>query len=122
MEPPRAWRPWLTQVMVNACRSRARTGWWRRFRRQASPLDDHALVDATAQPDTAAAASQVRDRVWAAFTELPSRQRQVLVLRHLEGWSTAEVAEGLHISEGAVKTHLFRSLRHLRTVLGERNG
>jgi RNA polymerase sigma factor (sigma-70 family) len=119
---PRDWRPWLTQVLVNACRSRARRGWWRRFRRDATPLDAEPLVDGAAPPDTAAVASQVRDRVRAAFGELPWRQRQVVVLRHLEGWSTAEVAAGLRISEGAVKTHLFRGLRALREVLGEGNG
>jgi len=116
-QPPRQWRSWLTRVAVRACQSRARKGWWRRFRWQSVPLDGVPLVDPQAGPDATAAGREDHARVWRAYRALSSRQREVLVLRHLEQWSTAEVAAALDLSEGAVKTHLFRAVRRLRAAL-----
>jgi RNA polymerase sigma-70 factor (ECF subfamily) len=58
------------------------------------------------------------DLIRMALTDLPDLQRQVVVLRHLEGHSTREVSRILRCSEGTVKTHLFRGLRKLREKLG----
>ena len=63
--------------------------------------------------------AQTRDRLWRAFQALPDRQHEVFVLRHVEQWSTSEVAEALGMSAGSVKRHLFRAIRHLRRVLGD---
>jgi RNA polymerase sigma-70 factor (ECF subfamily) len=52
-----------------------------------------------------------------AVSALPDLQRQVVVLRHLEGHSTREVSRILRCSEGTVKTHLFRGLKKLRVKL-----
>lgn len=118
-EAPRDWRSWLTQVALNACRSRARKGWWRRLRRQGEPLEGRDFPDEGARPDAAAAGREARERVWRAFRELPERQQEVFALRHLQGYSTAEVAVALQLSEGAVKTHLFRAVHRLRQALEE---
>jgi RNA polymerase sigma-70 factor, ECF subfamily len=58
------------------------------------------------------------DLINRALTDLPSLQRQVVILRHIEGHSTREVSRILECSEGTVKTHLFRGLKKLRTRLG----
>jgi len=42
------------------------------------------------------------------------------VLRHVDEWSTEEVAEMLGITTGSVKRYLFRAARHLRRILGDR--
>lgn len=44
-----------------------------------------------------------------AIDELPEMYRTVMVLREIEGLSTAEVAESLDISEDVVKTRLHRA-------------
>ena len=49
---------------------------------------------------------------------LPTRQREVLVLRYYGQLSEAEIAATLGISAGAVKSHCSRGLRALRPVLG----
>jgi RNA polymerase sigma-70 factor (ECF subfamily) len=49
---------------------------------------------------------------------LPSKDREVLVMRHLEQLSTAEIAGTLGISEGAVKARLVRAIIRVRAALG----
>lgn len=46
--------------------------------------------------------------------DLPTLQRAVVILRHLNGMSTKEVGSILHCSEGTVKTHLHRGLKKMR--------
>jgi RNA polymerase sigma-70 factor (sigma-E family) len=57
------------------------------------------------------------ERVLSVLSELPGRQREVLVLRYYGQLSEAEIADTLGISRGAVKTHSFRGLRSLRTAM-----
>lgn len=52
-----------------------------------------------------------------ALHELPTLQRAVVTLRHIEGMSTKQVSAILHCSEGTVKTHLSRGLTKLRSKL-----
>jgi RNA polymerase sigma-70 factor (ECF subfamily) len=62
---------------------------------------------------------EMRQRVRRALLELPERDREVLVLRHLEQLSVAETAEALGVSAGAVKVRHLRALDRLRTLLDE---
>ena len=66
--------------------------------RDAHPIDAMALHDAMA--------------------ELPESLRTVFVLKEVEGFSHAEVAELLGISRGASEVRLHRAIRSLRTILG----
>ena len=50
------------------------------------------------------------DRLWRAITQLPHRQRQVVVLRYYLNHSEAEIAETLEVSRGSVKRHASRGL------------
>jgi RNA polymerase sigma-70 factor (ECF subfamily) len=62
---------------------------------------------------------ELRGRVQAALAQLPPRDREVLVLRHLEQLSTQDTAAVLGITLGAVKTRHLRALERLRSLLGE---
>jgi RNA polymerase sigma factor (sigma-70 family) len=63
------------------------------------------------------AGADVRAHIEKALHELPTLQRAVVILRHLDGLSTKQVSEILQCSEGTVKTHCFRGLRKLREKL-----
>jgi len=52
-----------------------------------------------------------------ALHELPTMQRAVVILRHVDGLSTKQVSKILRCSEGTVKTHLFRGLEKMRMKL-----
>jgi len=47
---------------------------------------------------------------------LPEAQKTVLILRDIEGYSYEEIAKILKISEGTVKSRLFRARESLRTL------
>jgi RNA polymerase sigma-70 factor (ECF subfamily) len=60
---------------------------------------------------------EMRRKLREALDRLSDRDREVLVLRHLEQLSTAEIAEVLAISEGAVHTRHLRALQRLGLLL-----
>ena len=67
------------------------------------------------------AASQDQDlaELRAALFKLPEEYREPLVLQALMGYSTAEIAAELHLSNAAVLTRLFRGRKQLRALCGE---
>lgn len=54
-----------------------------------------------------------------AVLALPERQRDVLLLRLVEGLSTAETAQVLQCAEGTVKATLHQATRKLQSLLKE---
>ena len=58
-----------------------------------------------------------RDQLVRALATLSTRQRRIVVLRHLDGLSEREVADDLGISVGTVKSTASRGLAQLRAEL-----
>ncbi len=56
-----------------------------------------------------------------AIDKLPSRQREVIVLKHFEGLKIRQISKVLGCSESSVKTHLFRGLENLKRIIGGKN-
>jgi RNA polymerase sigma-70 factor (ECF subfamily) len=69
-------------------------------------------------PGTEAVRRELRDRVRAALAALPDTDREVLVVRFLEQLPTADAAEVLGVTVGAVKVRQMRALARLRELLG----
>jgi RNA polymerase sigma-70 factor (sigma-E family) len=107
---------YLRACLVNGSRSR--------LRRQLTARRQLILLQGARADTTVAAAEQVvlsrheSTQVFDAVRRLPTRQRQVLVLRYYEELSVAAVAELLGCSTGSVKTHAYRGLRALAEDLG----
>jgi RNA polymerase sigma-70 factor (sigma-E family) len=105
LRDPAAAAAYLNTCVVNGSRKGLRQG--RRI----------TLVPSlVAAPEVAVSAEQeavTRDelgRVRRAIAGLPTRQREVLVLRYYLDQSEAEIAETLGISTGSVKSHASRGL------------
>ncbi|SFT91661.1 RNA polymerase sigma-70 factor, sigma-E family [Actinopolyspora lacussalsi subsp. righensis] len=62
-----------------------------------------------------------RNMLLDALSDLPPRQRAVLVLRYWEDLPIAEVATVMRCSEGTVKSQAARGLRSLRTEIVDRD-
>ncbi len=80
------------------------------------------LVTSATSPSQRLLRQETRRRVQQALADLPERDREVLVLRHLEQLSVAQTAEVLGISPGAVKTRHLRALERLRALLDASEG
>lgn len=57
--------------------------------------------------------------LWAALSSLSPRQRAVLILRYVDDWSVAEVAEGLGMSLRAAESLLVRARSSLRSAIDQ---
>lgn len=55
--------------------------------------------------------------VFEEITKMKEKYRIPFVLHYVEGYTTAEIAKMLGLSEGAVKTQLFRARNQLKTQL-----
>jgi RNA polymerase sigma-70 factor, ECF subfamily len=65
---------------------------------------------------------ELLDAMKAAIEELPSRQRQVIVLRDIEGWDSEEVCRVLELSEANQRVLLHRARSKVRQALEHHMG
>jgi RNA polymerase sigma-70 factor (ECF subfamily) len=108
-----ALRTWLHRIAINAAVDTLR----HRARRRD---DSTALVEPSAHAPVATLEARCAlHRLAALLDDLPLEQRSALVLKELEGLSSAEVAAALGISEGAVEQRLVRARATLRRRLPE---
>jgi RNA polymerase sigma factor (sigma-70 family) len=85
-------------------------------------LRDHATLDLAQLDERREPATPIRDiegemSLAAAMRKLAPSLRAVLVLKEIEGFSHAEVAQLLGISVGASEVRLHRAIRALRVAL-----
>jgi RNA polymerase sigma-70 factor (ECF subfamily) len=69
-------------------------------------------------PSNHLARKEFHVRLKEAIISLPSKDREVLLMRHIDQLGTEEIASELGITQGAVKARLLRALLRLRGVLG----
>jgi RNA polymerase sigma-70 factor, ECF subfamily len=129
---PMGFYPWLRQIawerLVDLHRRHIRAERRSVFREEGPHLDrsdesaralaEHLVASGTS-PSRGLIRAELRERVQDALARLSPRDREVLVLRHLEGLATAEVAVVLGTSAGAVMTRHTRALVRLRALLGD---
>lgn len=84
------------------------------------PTDEQRTLDSTTEsPEGEVLASLTNESLLSALAELPTEQRDCLVMRFLEGMSIAETADVLGRSAGAVKQLQLRGVRNLKKLLPE---
>ena len=79
----------------------------------------HRLIAAGTSPSRRLIRDELRQRVRAALGTMAPRDREVLVMRHLEEMTAAEIAAALGITERAAKARHTRALERLRGLLDE---
>jgi RNA polymerase sigma-70 factor (ECF subfamily) len=104
-------KPWLLTIVR---REYART--FERKRLVTVNVDD---LIAKEEPMLAAPEEPDLTELRAALFKLPDDYREPLVMQALMGFSTAEIAQELELSEPAVLTRLFRARNQLRALVGE---
>lgn len=103
---------WLYRVVANLCTDRLRkTG--RGVALDAIPEPEDHTPGAVDQMVAAERAKALDD----ALDQLPERQKQAVVLRHIEGLSNPEIATVMDIGVEAVESLTARGKRALKTAL-----
>lgn len=107
-------RTWLYRVTANLCTDRLR-------KRRTVALDE--IAEPEDPSPSAAERMQVQardDALQGALNQLPDRQRQAVVLRHIEGLSNPEIAEIMEIGPRAVESLTARGKQALVALLAGR--
>jgi RNA polymerase sigma-70 factor (ECF subfamily) len=103
---------WLYRVTANLCIDRLR-------RRRSGPALDQVDEPADDAP-SAVEGMQAQERaaaLQAALDQLPERQRQAVILRHIEGLANPEIAQIMDIGPRAVESLTARGKRALEALL-----
>lgn len=109
---------WLYKVTVNIARDAQRRAARRESLRRlwgARPASAQS-----AEGPKRIAESEARERLHALLRDLPPREREAIVLRDIEGLTTAEVAEALGSTENTVRSQISRGRLRLRKLHEER--
>jgi len=105
---------WIHRIALNSAIDLTR----RRKTRAEEPIEDE---DFEAAPSTAADREYVQQAfgkdLTTAMQRLTDKERQVFLLKHVEGWSLEEIGESLQSPIGSVKNALFRAVQKLRVDL-----
>ena len=110
LKDPAAARPWLFTIVR---REHARL-----CERKRLPLVDIDSIEALGDPALATEGDAGLDDLRRAIMQLPDEYREPLVLQVLGGFTTAEIASQLQLTQAAVLTRLFRARNRLRTIYG----
>ena len=115
---------WLTRIAIHEALSRLR------LRNRDQQLDDSAhdgnismnIVGTSPDPEQSASRTELSQLLEAALLDLPEQYRIVMMLRDVEGLSTAETAAALDLTEENVKVRLHRGRAIARGWIVERVG
>jgi len=113
---------WLYRIVVNMALDR------RRSERRATTvewddsvahsIDPRAVAPTSRDPELASQRRRVRELVVEGVQGLPEGQREVLLLREVDGLSYEEIAESMGISKGTVMSRLHYARKKMVGFLG----
>ena len=117
---------WLTQITLNHCRNR-----WKYLKRRqyfnSDSLDDpvetedgnmpRAIVDPSENPEALYEKKMIQQFIQRGLLKLKEDQRELLVLRDLQGFSYEEMGVLLGLPEGTIKSKLHRARVDLKGIL-----
>jgi RNA polymerase sigma-70 factor (ECF subfamily) len=107
-DPARPFYPWFYVLLRHRCSKQ-------QFRR-ATRAESGDLPVTAVDPGI----SEEQLDLWRAIGQLPPDEAELVVLKHIEGWTYQELATALEIPRGTVMSRLFAARQQLMTLLGER--
>lgn len=117
------WSTWVCRIAINEALGRSRQR--NRVAYTDEPLEE-AVTDlwqkASVDPERTASGRELRRLVEDEMDRLPEGLRVVLMMREIEGMTTAETAAVLQVQEDVVKTRLHRARTWLRDRIEKRVG
>jgi RNA polymerase sigma-70 factor (ECF subfamily) len=112
--------PWIRRITVNICINFSR-GVSREiltdFTDAESAGGNIADENEATMPEQSHIKNENKKMVDDALASLPGKERTVLIMRHMEDRSYAEIAGIMNVPEGTIKTWIFRGRRMLKRAL-----
>ena len=119
---------WLRQITLNHCRNR-----WKFLKRRhyfnTDSIDDpietgqgettKPIYDRSDPPDILYEKKMTEEWVQKSLLKMKEDQRELIVLRDLQGLSYEEMGRLLNLPEGTIKSRLHRARMDLKEVLGK---
>lgn len=113
---------WFYRIVTNlSLNQKRRRGIWSRVRefvmRDKEQDREEWCLPTSLHPEKQLQARELGESIQHAMKHLSPKQHTVFVLRYLQGFSVREIADFTDVSEGTVKTHIFRALQTMRDQL-----
>lgn len=108
----RAFGPWFLRLLTNLGLNRQRS---RQVRRHETVSE--FTPSTTATPDVVVEQLEIQEHFAQAVGALSKRQREIIMLHEVEGWSTSDIGEALELSPQTVRWHLHDARHTLRASL-----
>jgi RNA polymerase sigma-70 factor (ECF subfamily) len=106
----RPFYPWFYVLLRNRC--------FKQQSRRATRAESGVLPVTSVDP----AVSEEQLDLWRAIGRLAPDEAEIVVLKHIEGWTYQELATALGIPRGTVMSRLYAARQRLMTLLtGERS-
>jgi RNA polymerase sigma-70 factor, ECF subfamily len=119
-DPTKPMEPWLVRMTVNVCRVAGR----KRSRKRSFIVPDELpdYVDVGKNPHAQLYAEEQKQLLYEALGTLGEKERAAVVLRDIEGFTTAEVAEILGTVEATVRSQISFARLKIRKSLAMKKG
>lgn len=114
--------PWLMRITVNVCRDIQKKTQRRNVTFSEIPPVESETPGNSKDPYSGLAWEQQRQRLWKALNALPEKERMAVLLRDVEGFSTAEVAEILGSTESTVRSQICRGRLRIKDAMDVMTG
>lgn len=112
------WEAWCMRITKNLSLDRIRT----MSRKQTQPLEDgYGIMHTAPSPHESAEANESMSKIARIIEALPEKQRQVIHLRDVEGYSYNEICEIMELDMSQVKVNLFRARNAVREKMTKIN-
>lgn len=105
---------WIHRIALNAAIDLTRR---RKTRAEQEYVDEGFEAAPQASPESEYVVEALSKDLSTAMKRLSTMERQVFLLKHIEGWHLDEIAESLQTTINGVKHSLFRAVSKLRVDL-----
>ncbi len=105
---------WCMQITKNLCYDKLKS---KAFQNSSSLPENWQLEDTSSTPEGSAEMNDIMNQVHGFISNLPNKQKQVIHLRDIEGYSYKEIGDIMEIDMSQVKVNLFRARKAVRESL-----
>jgi RNA polymerase sigma-70 factor, ECF subfamily len=113
----RPFGPWFFQILRNQCRDMLRS---RQSRGRLETHDERLEfrpADLDSGPERTYQRNAAKELLWIGLAQIGEDQREILILKELQGLRYSEIAKILEIPEGTVASRLYHARSALKSVL-----